>query len=282
MKKLLFLLFALSVVLVACNTSTTEDIPDPKDTTPTVPSSFTKKVMIEEFTGEWCGACPAGQRAIQDAANANPGKVVAMGLHKANPNDRYENAHSLGMISYLVSELRHPGLSSIGYPTILIGRAKGANNQVINGFGSSSTGAEVSKQLAEEAICGLRLETSINGDKLDIKVAYSFKAEAQGQVKLIVALLENNLDGSLQVSGGSNYMHQHVLRELITSTSGLSIDGSTTGVIEEVEYKDIDLSAYVASECEVVAYIVEDSGTWDGHKVLNAQDVHAGDNKDFD
>ena len=281
MKKLLFLLLVLSVGIIACNT--TEDaVPDPKDTTPTVPSNFSKKVMIEEFTGEWCGACPAGQRAIQDAANANQGRVLTMGLHKASPHDRYESAFSVGMINHLVSELRHPGLSSIGYPTILIGRAKGSNNQVINGFGNSSISGEVSKQLAEEAMCGLKLETTMNGDKLDVKVGYSFKTEVTGQVTLVLALLENNLDGSMQVSGGSGYMHQHVLREMITSNSGIAIDGSTTGVIEEVEFTDIDLSSYVSSECEVIAYIVVDNGTWDGHKILNAQGAHAGSNHDFD
>ena len=30
------------------------------------PNSFTKKVLIEEFTGSWCGYCPSGAEMLLD------------------------------------------------------------------------------------------------------------------------------------------------------------------------------------------------------------------------
>ena len=36
-----------------------------------VPSSFTKKVLIEEFTGAWCQFCPDGAYILGNINNAN-------------------------------------------------------------------------------------------------------------------------------------------------------------------------------------------------------------------
>ena len=41
-----------------------------------VPSSFTKKVLIEEFTGAWCQFCPDGAYILGNIINAN-NKMIA-------------------------------------------------------------------------------------------------------------------------------------------------------------------------------------------------------------
>lgn len=286
MKRISLLLSALLMLfMVSCDPDGTTPTPDPDPEPTVIPTSFTKKVMVEKFTGEWCGNCPGGQRSIQDAAAANSGRVFAMAIHKKSSGgggDRYENAASSGMYQTLTSELRHPGMSSIGFPTIIIDRAPGSNGQVINGFSSGTTTTGVAARLAEEVKCGLAMESTLSGDKADLKVKFVLQDEYNDPLFLYVAVLEDDLDGSLQASGGgAGYKHKHVLREMLTPHSGTSLPRDQNEILE-VEFTDIDLSGYDASNVEFVAYIVQKGSAYDAQRVLNVQGTHAGENHDFD
>ena len=46
-----------------------------------VPSSFTKKVLIEEFTGHRCTNCPAAAKEISAIQNIYGDQVIAIAIH---------------------------------------------------------------------------------------------------------------------------------------------------------------------------------------------------------
>ena len=43
-----------------------------------VPSVFTKKVLIEEFTGAWCGYCPDGAYRLENLINSNAENIIGV------------------------------------------------------------------------------------------------------------------------------------------------------------------------------------------------------------
>jgi hypothetical protein len=63
---------------------------------PTAPSTAqaqVRRVLVEEFTGAWCGWCPGGELQIQELQAAYPGQVVAVSFHsnQGNPlNDQMD------------------------------------------------------------------------------------------------------------------------------------------------------------------------------------------------
>jgi thiol-disulfide isomerase/thioredoxin len=48
-----------------------------------------RNVVLEEFTGIYCGYCPDGHKIAQEIHDKNPGRVVVIGIHTgsyAEPN----------------------------------------------------------------------------------------------------------------------------------------------------------------------------------------------------
>ena len=88
MKKSSFLsLLFLSVLFISCGeTNVVENIPDGSVDTPPISGYFKKRVLIEDYTGTWCGNCTRVAYAI-DQVNAESDKAVTVAIH--NGNDPY-------------------------------------------------------------------------------------------------------------------------------------------------------------------------------------------------
>ena len=78
-------------------------------------SSFTKKILVEEGTGMWCGGCPAGAVALEQMEEAYPGVFASVSLHYGTER----NIDPLG-----VPELIGPMEELLGnaYPTLIMNR----------------------------------------------------------------------------------------------------------------------------------------------------------------
>ena len=241
------------------------------DFTATLPSSFSKKAVVEDFTGTWCGYCPRLSYAAS-LVEEQTDKVFVVGVH-----NRDQMANSFG--SALEGEF-----SISGFPTAYIDRAnKWQGNQPSN--------IEQALNAAEGTVnVGLAIESSLTGSVLDFKVYQGF-LENMTDVKLVVYVLEDGIlanqvnytsyyggVGSSGVSTIVNFEHNGVLRYAATDVMG-DPTTSTAGVHEK-SYS-VDLSSYdvlVPENTGVLAMLVDDSG-----KVLyNAQYVIAGQNQDFD
>ena len=241
------------------------------DFTATLPSSFSKKAVVEDFTGTWCGWCPRLSYAAS-LVEEQTDKVFVVGVH-----NRDQMANSFG--SALEGEF-----SISGFPTAYIDRAnKWQGNQPSN--------IEQALNAAEGTVnIGLAIESSLTGSVLDFKVYQGF-LENMTDVKLVVYVLEDGIlanqinytsyyggVGSSGVSTIVDFEHNGVLRYAATDVMG-DPTTSTAGVHEK-SYS-VDLSSYdvlVPENTGVLAMLVDDSG-----KVLyNAQYVIAGQNQDFD
>lgn len=237
------------------------------DFTATLPSSFSKKAVVEDFTGTWCGYCPRLSYAAS-LVEEQTDKVFVVGVH-----NRDQMANSFG--SALEGEF-----SISGFPTAYIDRANKWQGNIEQALNAAEGTVNV----------GLAIESSLTGSVLDFKVYQGF-LENMTDVKLVVYVLEDGIlanqinytsyyggVGSSGVSTIVDFEHNGVLRYAATDVMG-DPTTSTAGVHEK-SYS-VDLSSYdvlVPENTGVLAMLVDDSG-----KVLyNAQYVIAGQNQDFD
>ncbi|HWB63172.1 MAG TPA: thioredoxin family protein, partial [Chitinophagales bacterium] len=71
---------ALLCLLAACKKENT-NINNPQNELGPIPASFKQRVMIEELTGEWCGACPYGASLIEQYKRTYGDSVVPVSIH---------------------------------------------------------------------------------------------------------------------------------------------------------------------------------------------------------
>ena len=236
------------------------------DITATLPSSFSKKAVVEDFTGTWCGYCPRLSYAAS-LVEEQTDKVFVVGVH-----NRDQMANIFGSTleqEYIIT----------GFPTAYIDRAnKWQGNQPNN--------IEQVLNVAEGTVnVGLAIESSLEGSVLEFKVYQGF-LENMTDVKLVVFVLEDGILAN-QSNNTSYYEvarpivdfeHNGVLRYAATNVMG-DPTTSTKGVHEK-SYS-VDLSSYnvlVPENTGVLAMLVDDSA----RVLYNAQYVIAGQNQDFD
>src|SRR6516225_3148810 len=76
MKQSLILLAAVLLLLTAMSVAPTGT---------GVAVAQTRHVLVEEFTGSWCGWCPRGAYAMQVLDKKYPGKVFCIAYHNSDP-----------------------------------------------------------------------------------------------------------------------------------------------------------------------------------------------------
>lgn len=253
-----------------------------------ITASFTQKCVVEKYTGEWCGNCPAAGSFFETAKTSYPTKFIGVAIHAGSPgSDQFmDHAANGTMYNYLYQQLKSPtGSTTIGFPNVMFMRSPNpSNGGIINGYNSSEWSGKLSSVLAQQpASAGLKIVSHVVGTTLSTTVSFQVsKALPAGSYAITAYLVENNLDGSKQVSAPSGYKQQHVLRELLTPQSGTTIDVTTLYKPFEVKLSDISIAGYKVADLEIVAFIHKNGSTYDDRQIVNGQIVKAGLTQNFD
>jgi len=240
-----------------------------------MPEAFTKKVLIEEFTAEWCSACANAFPKIQSVLDENPTTVFAATIHHNDPfsNDQtkiIKNAFSISSFpSSMVDRFAFGGTTPRVYP-------------------STSTLRNRSEERMESATTsiGLKIETEIlDGDLANITVYVGHNSIPDGIPRITTYLLEDDVDAINQAgSNDPNFKHHHVLREVLSNEKGSSINFTDEKrTFHEFIYENVDISDYNHDNLEIIAFVHNfDESDLANHEILNVQKVKLGDNKDWD
>lgn len=226
---------------------------------------FTKRVLIEDYTGTWCGYCPRVSKGIE-LVKAATDKAVVAAIHRGD--DPYDfNAQVLESMIGLT-----------GYPTAMLNRKTDwtypePNNvtQVVNlTAGTAPT-------------VGLAMTSTVSGGNINLVVNTKFGADLQTG-KLVVYILENGLvhnqvNYTSYFGGGSviqNFVHDHVLRSCLTNLLGDAFATSET-VYGNVVTKTFNIAVPASIEnvnnIEFVAFVVgADSKAINVRKALPNED----------
>ncbi|MGM9807232.1 MAG: Omp28-related outer membrane protein [Candidatus Onthomorpha sp.] len=189
-----------------------------------------RNVVIEEFTGVNCGFCPDGHRIVREYQEANPGRVFAINIHQGG----YAALYTTQWGNALNNQTGMAG----SYPSGTINRHVFSGG--ITGL-SRADFASCGNQIKEmPSFVNVAAQASIDAATrtltVNVEVYYTGDAET-GSNYLNVALLQDSVIGPQ--SGGSNfnptqvtadgqYIHMHMLRDLLTGQWGeeLTVEGS--------------------------------------------------------
>ncbi len=231
-----------------------------------LPASFSKKAVIEDFTGTWCGYCPRVSYAATLVEELTK-KVFVVGVHNG---DQMANTYG----STLEDQF-----NITGFPTAYVDRSNTWTYP-------EPSNLEQLLNLSQGTVAvGLSIESSLTGSVLDFKVSQGF-LENMTDVKLVVYVLEDGIlaDQSNYTSyyGGasviSNFEHNGVLRYAATNVMG----DSTTSILGIHEQSfSVNLSDYgvlVPENTGVLAMLVNQTG----RVLYNAQYTHANESQSFD
>lgn len=245
-----------------------------------VPVRFARNVLIEDYTGTWCGYCPRVSYGIEQVeAQTDQAVVVAIHRPSSNASSGYYDPYNYAAASAL-EDMINLG----GYPTAMLNRTTEWT------YPEPSNVSQVIDLSMDYGNVGLSLAPTVNGGDISIDVNVEFgDLYSSNNAKLVVYVLEDGLiyDQTNYTSyyGGtstiSNFEHNHVLRAALTNLTGDQIP-SNEAVVGNVYSTTISAalpsSISNTANINVVAFVV-DGVT---NRVLNARAADIGDTQSFE
>ena len=216
------------------------------------PTRFNQNVLIEDYTGTWCGYCPRISHAI-DLVNQQTSEAVVVAIHRGS-SDPYN--FPAGVLEDLINLL--------GYPTAMLNRTTEWNNPEPNNVN------QVINLTSGLADLGLAISSSLDGFVMSIDVKVKFGGQfSHSSAKLVLYVLEDGLlfDQSNYTSyyGGStvisNFEHNHVLRASLSNLMGDQIPATeySEDNVYEVNYTSaIPSNISVNENMTLVAFVTNE------------------------
>jgi thiol-disulfide isomerase/thioredoxin len=226
------------------------------------------KVIVEDYTGTWCGYCPPVAHAIYELKEVYD-NIISVGIHN---NDEL----TIDQESDLRSEL---GIS--GFPSARL-------NRTISWFDPYQI-SDVNSLLSEENNVAISIKSALENIDLEVNLRIVSNVELVNH-KLVIYLVESNLiydqsnyfnyvEDSYFYNLGNpieNYSHQDVLRKSITNISGNTLD-----LIQPLtDYKfnfNVEISPdFVQENLAIVAMVVDSN-----NNAINSQFSEVNSFQDF-
>jgi hypothetical protein len=273
MKKSFYLsLFFLSVLLTSCgDTNVVENIPDGSLDTPPISGYFKKRVLIEDYTGTWCGNCTRVSYAIEQVKAQND-KVVTVAIH--NGNDPYHFAGIAPLKNLILPN------SPLALPVSRL------NRMIVWTFPEPTNVQEAINLTGNNSGLGIAMNSSIENGNINLDVNVKF-ALNYSKLKLVVYLLEDELVHFQRnyttyydnVNPIANYVHNHVLRASMTDILGETISGNTSAGSSFSKNFSIPVPSNIANAANInfVAFLVGEDNI-----AINARASHANENQEFE
>lgn len=273
------------------NPNATKDDGSCEYSIPAMPTSFDQKVLVEYFTGNWCGACPRGQVIVDDLLKKHPDDLFVAIPHTKD---------AMMLPEYrLYMKFQLDGAFAPGATV---------NRKVSAASGDVYLHTTEWETVAEDILngpnvdIGLAIETKFDNDQLIVDTHVGFVNDKTEDYRLFVLLLEDSVIGSGDEYDQANYYndieshpyyergdpilnypHQFVLRAYSEDVDGMAIP--TTETKANHQYKrqhTFDVTNYNNNQLHVVAFVVEDRGEPRESPIINVLKVEAGKSRYWD
>ncbi|WP_157492106.1 Omp28-related outer membrane protein [Mangrovimonas sp. ST2L15] len=236
----------------------------------------TEKVLIEDYTGTWCGWCPRVAYGIELVEEETENTVV-VAIHRGNSSGSYYDPYN-----YPAEDLED-FIGLTGYPTAKLNRIFGWASPEPNFVG------QVLNYQGDVVEQGLAITSNLNGSTLDVTVKINAIGGLPAGTKLVVGVLENGLvqdqtNYTSYYGGGSvlyNFEHNHVLRQMPAGLFGEEVSASdmdaTSGFYSKEYSFQLSSSIQNSNNLTLAAFITNSAGA-----AINSQKATVGETKDFD
>lgn len=240
-------------------------------------TNFVKRVLIEDYTGTWCGYCPRVAYGIE-LAKQQSDKIVAVAIHRPSsvPTSVVYDPYNFD-----ASELEAT-LGADGYPKGFLNR----KTQWINPE-PDNVGQVLALTQGANPKLGLAINSTVSNGNISMEVSTKFANDFSG-LKLVVYVLENGLiydqhNYTTYYNGDDiieDFEHNHTLRATLTHILGDAITASET-VIGNTYTRTFNVPVPTnvanAANLEFVAFIVDQNGN-----ALNVRQALPGETQDFE
>jgi hypothetical protein len=252
-----------------------------------VPSTFTQKALLENFTSATDPDGAENDLLIRNATSANPTRVVAASFHVGDAME--------GTPTYEITNLVNGG-NTPALPGVMQNRLNYAGKLINDDM---TWDAYLNTTLAATPAAGLAIETSVNGNVVQARVHAGFNSNQTGAWNLVVYVTRNNVTGTgsgYDQANGSNgnpasplyhqgdpivgYSHHFVTTKVLTPIEGTPVPPvyQTIGGHYVQQFVFDVRSTTVTSDLNVVAFLVDATDQY----VLNAQQVRVGQTQNWD
>jgi len=252
MRKLHFLLFTLMLFTACSHINEGERLIYVK------PANVSRRVLLEDFTGQRCVNCPKGTAIIEQLLEEYGDAVIAVGIH-GGPLGFKGNTKMIGLATDIGDEYyNHWQLEY--QPVGLIDR-HGAVNY-------TDWTKAVKDELAKVAPLNIMVEADVSGDDIHITVTAT-GTDGNTNGKLQVWLLEDGISALQMMPDGTtnrDYVHNHVLRTPVNGTWGedISIGSDETKTFSMQQAVD---AQWDTTQLSIVAFVYNDDGVMQAAKV---------------
>ncbi|MCW8812585.1 MAG: Omp28-related outer membrane protein, partial [Chlorobium sp.] len=211
--------------------------------------------VLEEFTGTWCPWCPCGHTIMEQILASMPNAIL-IGYHgPANGSDPFSFFSGNSVI----------GMFGVPYwPSGTVDRTGPPNDR-------GTWQSWMNTRYSVPATVSIDVERSFNKTTREFDATIDFKAltDLNGQYNFTVILLESGIvwaqSGNGSCPGATNYVHKHVVRDMMNGTTGQEIiNGSwnTNQVITKTLTHTVPLPGgsgpdMVWDSCDVVVIVSE-------------------------
>ncbi|MBL7923445.1 MAG: Omp28-related outer membrane protein [Bacteroidia bacterium] len=147
----------------------------------------TKRVLIEEGTGTWCGWCPRGAVYTEQIDTVFPGTALVVAVHNSDPMEN--TAYDAGM-----------GTLISGYPG-------GAVDRKDVDVDPTDFGASYSERINDVSPADVGVSAYFNAAtrQVDVVVSSTFAADLSGNFRLGAILVEDEVTGTTAAYSQANY-----------------------------------------------------------------------------
>ncbi len=236
-----------------------------------------RQVLIEEFTGVKCVNCPAGSQEIDVLLSIHQSQLIAVSIHAGDFAPPYQASkydfrtpEGNGILSYLGEPF--------GYPTAVVNRRL-FDGQFDLQLGKSEWAGYIAEEKAIPPKVRIGIEPDFNGANRNLEIKVTLLVDetiTEPDVRLSVMITENNIV-DLQLTPSSSepkadYIHKHVLRDMVTNFDGLKLTESLVEGAEITKTFNFTLpDTWKEENCEIVAFVSLSGANKD---VLQAHQVH--------
>jgi len=243
-----------------------------------------KKVLLEDFTGTWCGYCPRGKTVMEDCMNTYP-NVIGITDHDG---DVLANAFSNAIIS---------GLAVAAFPNGAVDRFL-FSGQTTVGMSTSVWKSKCASRLLTTTPVGVNFTSTYNTSTraLSVTVTANFVGSASGDLRINCLLIEDGIitasDPQANYMGNgcsspdptspwytfpcsiSNYVHDGVARINLANdnwgTAGVIANPVVIGNPYSQTYSYTLPSTWNATNVSIVAFVSKYGAAASAREILNS------------
>ena len=230
-----------------------------------------KKVLIEKLSATWCPNCPNATVVLEDLAAEYPENVIPAVVHKSSSDlsmpysSDFENDLSVGyQPKGLLDRQEYPALTYV-------------NSQSDIDFNSGVWESHLLRRLAYNKPVQLAANTTFDSStrELTVDIDATFLAPLTGDYRFNAFIIENGIVSN-QSGGGSNYVHDYIVRDMLGGVLGT--DNSIAGTINDGsqfshQYTYTVPSSYDADNMEVIVMVLKSGSTLLDKDILNSLEV---------